>query len=236
MINSSNYVEHVLRTDAPITPELSVRLQNPDIVRLLHAAMGMATEAAELIDILKKHIFYGKPLDMVNAAEEVGDNQWYVGLAIDVMHSTMNDILTMNIEKLRLRYPDKFSEYDAMSRDLSSERKLLEKSKRGADWLAFAQEVYQHIETYTVPQYGDKGEDQATEYTIQDHLKQIQKYLARFGKNSRHGQQLLDFLKAAHYIQMATTIFKNQLCDKKTMSISYCPEKIDSGASGEAGS
>jgi len=125
-LTSENYVTEVLRTDCPVTPELIERLIQPETVRLLHATMGMATEAAELVDMLKKHIFYGRKLDLVNAAEEVGDSQWYAGLAIDVLKTTMNDILTMNINKLRLRYPEKFTELHAIIRDTSAERELLE--------------------------------------------------------------------------------------------------------------
>lgn len=126
MITSENYVDHVLRTDCPITPELMSRISKPETIRLLHAAMGLATEAAELLDMLKKHIFYGRQLDMVNAAEEVGDSQWYAGIAIDVMKTTMDDILTMNIDKLKLRYPEKFTESDALNRNLVEERAFLE--------------------------------------------------------------------------------------------------------------
>ena len=125
-ITSENYVEHVTRTDTPITPELIERLQNPNTIRLLHAAMGMASEAGEMIDMLKKHLFYGTPIDWINAKEEIGDQSWYIGLAIDVMKTTMNEILTLNIEKLQIRYPEKFSEYCAINRNLEAERKLLE--------------------------------------------------------------------------------------------------------------
>lgn len=84
-------------------------------------------------------------------------------------------------------------------------------SQRGEDWREFSCEVNEHIEEYTVPQYGDKGEDQASDYTVEDHIKQAQKYLARFGRNSRPGQEMLDFRKAAHYIQMAATTFREDM-------------------------
>ena len=83
-------------------------------------------------------------------------------------------------------------------------------STRGEEWSQFADEVLQHIEVYTVTQYGDKGEDQVTEYTVEDCLTQVKKYLARYGKNQRPGQEHLDFFKAAQYIQMAYNIFKDQ--------------------------
>lgn len=125
-ITSENYVSGVLRTDSPVTPEMIARFSQPETIRLIHATLGMVTEAAELADMLKKHLFYGRPLDLVNAAEEVGDSMWYVGLAVDVLHTTMNEILTMNHEKLRLRYPEKFTEHHAENRNLTAERALLE--------------------------------------------------------------------------------------------------------------
>jgi len=75
-------------------------------------------------------------------------------------------------------------------------------SKRGEDWQKFSAEVFTHIEEYTVPQYGDKGEDQCTEFTEQDFITQLKKYINRFGRNSRTGQDKLDLMKIAHYAQM----------------------------------
>jgi hypothetical protein len=40
--------------------------------------------------MLKKHIMYGKEIDEVNAIEELGDSNWYEGLAIDVLRTTLN--------------------------------------------------------------------------------------------------------------------------------------------------
>lgn len=125
-ITSDNYVNNVLRSESPVTTELRERLQNEVTIRLLHAAMGMATEAGEFLDMLKKHIFYGKPMDFVNAKEEVGDQMWYAGLAIDVLQTTFNEVLTVNIDKLRARYPEKFTEEAAINRDLNIERAILE--------------------------------------------------------------------------------------------------------------
>jgi NTP pyrophosphatase (non-canonical NTP hydrolase) len=83
--------------------------------------MGLVTEAGELADMLKKHIFYGRNIDKVNAQEEIGDTCWYVGVAIDVLKTTMNDIMTKNIEKLRKRYPEKFTEEKANNRNIDNE-------------------------------------------------------------------------------------------------------------------
>jgi hypothetical protein len=70
-------------------------------------------------------------------------------------------------------------------------------------WLSFSSKVEAHIINYTIPQYGDAGNDLATSYTPESCIAQIKKYAARFGKNSRPGQDKLDLLKIVHYAQMA---------------------------------
>lgn len=76
-------------------------------------------------------------------------------------------------------------------------------SIRGKQWLDFAQAVSEHIEKYTVPQYGDEGEDIITEQTAEYCIDHAKRYLARFGRSSRPNNELLDLKKAAHYLQMA---------------------------------
>jgi len=133
MITSEDYVELAVRTDTPITEELVSRLTRPGTIRLLHAGMGMCTEAGEFLDMLKKHIFYGKRLDYPNAVEELGDEEWYIALAIDEIRTTMKEVLTINIEKLKRRYPEKFSEADAINRNVEAEREILNKAIVGRD-------------------------------------------------------------------------------------------------------
>ena len=104
------------------------RMAGSMMVDLLHAGMGMATESSEFLDALKKTIFYGRELDKVNLAEELGDTLWYVALAMNALGTDFEEQMQINIDKLKLRYPDKFSNEDAEVRDLVSERKLLEEA------------------------------------------------------------------------------------------------------------
>ena len=218
-----NYVREVLRTDTPITDEVLARFQKPETIRLLHATLGMVTESGELADMLKKHLFYGKPLDMVNAKEEVGDAMWYVGLALDVFRMTIQEIMTMNIGKLRIRFPEKFTELAAIGRDVDVERSFLEaaaqatetstevvtsgghnpKTEKGRLWMQFALAVLDHTDNYVVPQYGDEGQDLCGDWTEDECMREVERYVKRFKKNSRPGQQPRDMLKMCHYIQMA---------------------------------
>lgn len=114
-----------------LLPPLSFGTEGmPDLdfkpVRLLHAAIGMCTETGELQDQLKKHIFYGKPLDTTNLVEEMGDLMWYVGIMCDALKVSLEDVMIKNIAKLKARYPEKFTEDKALNRNLFDEREVLE--------------------------------------------------------------------------------------------------------------
>jgi len=91
--------------------------------RLIHATMGLTTESAEVIDLLKKHIFYGKPLSDEKIFEEIGDLLWYIALLCDTMGFDLEQVKAKNIDKLRARYPQNFTEKDAVERDLEKEKK-----------------------------------------------------------------------------------------------------------------
>jgi NTP pyrophosphatase (non-canonical NTP hydrolase) len=94
---------------------------------IIHGAAGCVTEAAELMDAVKKAMFYGKPLDHVNILEELGDLQWYIALIANKLgYSFEDDIWPKNIQKLKIRYPEKFESEQALFRDLDQERESLE--------------------------------------------------------------------------------------------------------------
>ena len=95
--------------------------------RLVHAAMGMQTETAEFTDALKKSLFYGKVLDVTNLKEELGDLLWYVAIAMDELGTDFDAEAERVINKLKVRYPEKFTKDAAENRDLNAERQELEK-------------------------------------------------------------------------------------------------------------
>lgn len=77
--------------------------------RGLHAAIGLSTEAAEILDAHKKEL-YGKqrPLSSANIREECGDVMFYLHLLMDAYGFTLRDIIADNVSKLANRYIDKF--------------------------------------------------------------------------------------------------------------------------------
>lgn len=109
--------------DATRTESQNFYSVNP---RVLHAALGLSTEANEIIDHLKKVIFYGKQIDAVNLKEEAGDILWYLAILFDELDTSFEDEMERVIKKLKTRYPDKFTNDNALVRDLEAERKVLE--------------------------------------------------------------------------------------------------------------
>lgn len=102
-------------------------LESP-IMDDLHMVMGMQTESAEIADAYKKHIAYGKNLDLVNVKEEIGDLLWYLANLANLHGWDLRDIMDTNIKKLEARYPEKFNNDNAVNRDLEKERIILEQA------------------------------------------------------------------------------------------------------------
>ncbi len=94
--------------------------------QLMHAAMGIVTEAGEFIDVFKKLTIYGKSVDKVNLVEELGDCCWYIALACRALDVPLEEVFDRNIAKLSRRFPEKFTSEQAITRDLDAERNALE--------------------------------------------------------------------------------------------------------------
>ena len=77
---------------------------------LNHAALGLSGEAGEFADCVKRHTIYGKPLDRVNAIEEIGDLLWFCALACEALGTTLSQAAEQNLFKLSVRYPEAYSD------------------------------------------------------------------------------------------------------------------------------
>lgn len=90
---------------------------------LAHMAMGVAGEAGETVDICKKHIAYGKPLDVDHLIEELGDALFYMNGIVRMIGSSWDRVMNVNVAKLEARYPDaKFNADHAINRDKEAEQ------------------------------------------------------------------------------------------------------------------
>ena len=91
--------------------KLAMTTLNPDLSKkdiLINSVMGLCGESGETIDIIKKHLFHGHPLDKEALKKELGDIAWYLAEAATALDISLEDILQANIDKLKQRYPEGF--------------------------------------------------------------------------------------------------------------------------------
>jgi len=86
-------------------------------IKMLNCSMGIAGEAGELTDYLKKVIFHGHKVDTQKIAEEIGDLCWYLSAMCSLMGITFGSVLEGNVEKLKRRYPNGFDPEASQRRD-----------------------------------------------------------------------------------------------------------------------
>jgi len=79
-------------------------------------AMGISGEAGEVTDLLKKVLCHGHKLDKNKLIKELGDVQWYVATNAAEYGISLKEIAVTNIEKLRQRYPEGFSQERSINR------------------------------------------------------------------------------------------------------------------------
>lgn len=75
---------------------------------LVHAQIGILTEAGEFASEVKRCAIYGAALDQAkidHMHEELGDILWYIAVACDALGTTMKSLAEANIAKLEKRYP-----------------------------------------------------------------------------------------------------------------------------------
>jgi NTP pyrophosphatase (non-canonical NTP hydrolase) len=80
-----------------------------NISLLLTGAVGMSAEGGEFMEIVKKCIFQGKPLDedtQFHAKRELGDIMWYWINSCRALNLDPNEVIAENVNKLESRYPD----------------------------------------------------------------------------------------------------------------------------------
>ena len=109
----TEFVDAVTSNESKSSESFSVRLRDLyseglPVERLLTAAVGMSAESGEFIEVVKKMIFQGKPVNEENLfhlKRELGDVMWYVAQACMALDTSFDEIVEMNVEKLKKRYP-----------------------------------------------------------------------------------------------------------------------------------
>ncbi|MBR0081520.1 MAG: nucleoside triphosphate pyrophosphohydrolase family protein [Clostridia bacterium] len=100
--------------------EAALRTLNPNLGQkdvLINGVMGLCGESGEAIDLVKKHLAQGHPLDKAQLANELGDIAWYLAETAAAIGYDLETVLEQNIEKLKRRYPEGFDPARSLQRE-----------------------------------------------------------------------------------------------------------------------
>jgi NTP pyrophosphatase (non-canonical NTP hydrolase) len=82
---------------------------NDALMSLAVLGLGIAGEAGEVADYIKKVVGHGHEMDPQRLKNELGDVLWYVTVLAEAVGANLSEVAMMNVAKLRERYPDGFS-------------------------------------------------------------------------------------------------------------------------------
>lgn len=100
--------------------ELALRTSRNELSQsdhLMNGCLGLAGEAGECCDLLKKNRFQDGREIKEKMIDELGDVLWYVSEAATALGIWLDQIAEHNIEKLRKRYPEGFSAERSLHRE-----------------------------------------------------------------------------------------------------------------------
>ena len=89
--------------------ELEVSETSINIPRLITAAFGLVSEGGEFTEQVKNILFQGKPLNeevRTRLIKELGDVAWYWANACTALNIDPNEVLEINADKLKARFPE----------------------------------------------------------------------------------------------------------------------------------
>jgi hypothetical protein len=131
-MNFKEYIGLAIKTESCDINEIYDRLGNENLVRMLHASLGMVTEVTEFFESLDK-------CDSINIKEEIGDLFWYIAVSFHAARKEFPDIvmpydgliwLGMDIDKTKKKLLSSISEFvDIIKRTIYYDAYCLESKK-----------------------------------------------------------------------------------------------------------
>ncbi len=84
---------------------------------LFNGVLGLAGEAGECADLIKKHYFQDGRNFVDDLEDELGDVLWYVAETARALGLTLEEVAVRNVEKLKKRYPEGFEAERSLHRE-----------------------------------------------------------------------------------------------------------------------
>ncbi len=147
-IDANRYQQECLRTAKGFGKSIG---DNKHELCLL--ALGLSGESGEVADHIKKHVGHGHALDREGVAKELGDTLWYLAMLSYQMGYQLSDVMDMNVEKLRKRYPNGFSQADSIARVDDKPIQI------GSAQLKFIQPMYEKMPSFQRVNHPDPEDD-----------------------------------------------------------------------------
>jgi len=91
-------------------------------VRASTAAAWLVTEAGEVLALITKWLAYGKPLDPVALADELGDVAYSLAWVCNVFGFDLETLMEANQRKLKARFPDGYTPGAAINKNREAEK------------------------------------------------------------------------------------------------------------------
>lgn len=85
-------------------------------IMMVWNAIGLAGEAGEVADHIKKGVFHQHGIDRDKLVKELGDVLWYVAALCTTLGVSLSDVMEQNITKLLKRYPNGYNSDDSINR------------------------------------------------------------------------------------------------------------------------
>lgn len=111
-MDATTYQKLAART---LISEPGVEIPGKELM-LVWNAIGLAGEAGEVCELIKKGVFHQHGVDYAKLRKELGDAAWYLAGVCTVAGFDLGEVLQENIDKLRERYPNGFSSADSVRR------------------------------------------------------------------------------------------------------------------------
>lgn len=86
-------------------------------IMLIWMALGLAGEAGEVAELIKKAVFHQHGIDRAELIKELGDVCWYIAGLCSVLDVDLSTVMERNIAKLRTRYPEGYSSANSVARN-----------------------------------------------------------------------------------------------------------------------
>ena len=114
-MKTSDFVKNCVSLDTNYV-NIGRRLRSQELQTLVHASLGMSGEVGEVVELVKKQLVQDQRLDILKLKKELGDVLWYMAIMIDQIDSSFEEIMALNVAKLKERYANGFSEQAAKER------------------------------------------------------------------------------------------------------------------------